>query len=66
MTRKFSDIGSNVQEKDSVDRSRGAARAIPSLIDPGLSWKIHWFLSITKLLIIPEGIQRVEDVLKVA
>lgn len=65
MRSKFSDVGSNVQEKDSFDRSQGAARAISSFIDPGLSWKdIPWFLSVTKLPIILKGVQRVEDVMK--
>lgn len=50
---------------EDVDRSQGAARAISSFIDPGLSWKdIPWFQSITKMPIILKGVQRVEDVLK--
>ncbi|KAF2665785.1 L-lactate dehydrogenase [Microthyrium microscopicum] len=67
MRSKFSDVGSNVQNKggDNVDRSQGAARAISSFIDPSLSWKdIPWFLSITKMPIILKGVQRVEDVLR--
>ncbi|KAF2396121.1 hypothetical protein EJ06DRAFT_534252 [Trichodelitschia bisporula] len=67
MRSKFSDTGSNVQAQsgDNVDRSQGAARAISSFIDPGLSWKdIPWFLSITKMPIILKGVQRVEDVLR--
>lgn len=67
MRSKFSDVGSNVQATggDNVDRSQGAARAISSFIDPGLSWKdIPWFRSITSMPIILKGVQRVEDVLK--
>jgi L-lactate dehydrogenase (cytochrome) len=65
MRSKFADAGSDVQDSDSVDRSQGAARAISSFIDPGLSWKdIPWFLSVTKLPIILKGVQRVEDVMK--
>lgn len=71
MRVKFSDTGSNVQasaegDKNSkVDRSQGAARAISSFIDPGLSWKdIPWFQSITNMPIILKGVQSVEDVLR--
>lgn len=67
MRSKFSDVGSNVQDKGgkSVDRSQGAARAISSFIDPSLSWKdIPWFLSITKMPVILKGVQRVEDVIR--
>lgn len=67
MRVKFSDVGSNVQDKggDNVDRSQGAARAISSFIDPSLSWKdIPWFMSITKMPIILKGVQRVEDVIR--
>lgn len=67
MRSKFSDVGSNVQDKggESVDRSQGAARAISSFIDPSLSWKdIPWFLSITKMPIVLKGVQRVEDVIR--
>ncbi|KAG2016109.1 acyl-CoA dehydrogenase, variant 2 [Coprinopsis cinerea AmutBmut pab1-1] len=50
---------------DGVDRSQGAARAISSFIDPGLSWKdIPWFQSITKMPLILKGVQRWEDALK--
>lgn len=67
MRSKFSDVGSNVQDKGGkqVDRSQGAARAISSFIDPSLSWKdIPWFLSITRMPIILKGVQRVEDVIR--
>lgn len=65
MRSKFSDVGSNVQSGDSVDRSQGAARAISSFIDPSLSWKdVPWFLSITRMPIILKGVQCVEDVLR--
>jgi L-lactate dehydrogenase (cytochrome) len=66
MRSKFSDPGSNVQSgDDGIDRSQGAARAISSFIDPGLSWKdIPWFKSITKMPIVLKGVQCVEDVLR--
>ncbi len=67
MRSKFSDVGSNLQDKGgkSVDRSQGAARAISSFIDPSLSWgDIPWFLRITKMPIILKGVQRVEDVIR--
>ena len=67
MRSKFSDVGSNVQNKggDNVDRSQGAARAISSFIDPSLNWNdIPWFLSITKMPIVLKGVQRVEDVIR--
>ena len=65
MRSKFSDVGSNVQGGDNVDRSQGAARAISSFIDPSLSWKdIPWFLSVTKMPILLKGVQRVEDVIR--
>ncbi|KAK7036435.1 hypothetical protein VNI00_011632 [Paramarasmius palmivorus] len=48
-----------------VDRSQGAARAISSFIDPGLSWKdIPWFKSITKMPLILKGVQCWEDALE--
>ena len=66
MRSKFSDQGSNVQQSDgNVDRSQGAARAISSFIDPGLSWKdIPWFRTITKMPIVLKGVQRADDVLR--
>lgn len=65
MRSKFEDPGTSVQEGNETDNSQGAARAISSFIDPGLSWKdIPWFQSITKMPIILKGVQRVEDVLK--
>ena len=65
---KFADKGSEVQQGDgSVDRSQGAARAISSFIDPGLSWKdIPWFQSITRMPIILKGVQSWEDAVKAA
>lgn len=65
-SKNFEDL-SHVQndEDDSIDRSQGAARAISSFIDTGLSWKdIGWFRSITKLPIILKGVQTIEDSLK--
>ena len=65
MRSKFEDQGTDVQAGEETDNSQGAARAISSFIDPGLSWKdIPWFQSITKMPIILKGVQRVEDVLK--
>jgi L-lactate dehydrogenase (cytochrome) len=65
MRSKFTDTGSNVQAGSQTDNSQGAARAISSFIDPGLSWKdIPWFQSITKMPIILKGVQRVEDVIR--
>ncbi|KAI0852530.1 FMN-dependent dehydrogenase-domain-containing protein [Daldinia vernicosa] len=65
MRTKFTDKGSNVQSGQQTDNSQGAARAISSFIDPGLSWKdIPWFKSITKMPIVLKGVQRVEDVVK--
>lgn len=67
MRSKFSDVGSDVQDKsgNAIDRSQGAARAISSFIDPSLSWSdLPWFLSITKMPIILKGVQRVEDVIR--
>ncbi|GAA5921880.1 hypothetical protein JCM1841_000961 [Sporobolomyces salmonicolor] len=64
MRQKFADEGSAVQNKqgDNVDKSQGAARAISSFIDPGLSWKdIPWFKSITKMPIVLKGVQCWED-----
>ncbi|KAH8913844.1 hypothetical protein BT69DRAFT_1358318 [Atractiella rhizophila] len=63
MRMKFEDVGSQVQQGDSsVDRSQGAARAISSFIDPGLSWKdMKWFKSITKMPLILKGVQCWED-----
>lgn len=65
MRSKFTDPGSKIQAGLPTDTSQGAARAISSFIDPGLSWAdIPWFQSITKMPIILKGVQRVEDVLK--
>lgn len=67
MRSKFSDVGSDVQDKSgsAIDRSQGAARAISSFIDPSLSWSdLPWFLSITKMPIILKGVQRAEDVIR--
>lgn len=64
MRQKFADVGSSVQNenKSKVDASQGAARAISSFIDPGLSWKdIPWFKSITNMPIVLKGVQTWED-----
>ncbi|KAH7883293.1 FMN-dependent dehydrogenase-domain-containing protein [Phlebopus sp. FC_14] len=48
-----------------IDRSQGAARAISSFIDPGLSWSdLQWFKSITKMPLILKGVQCWEDALE--
>jgi L-lactate dehydrogenase (cytochrome) len=65
MRSKFTDPGSNVQEGKETITDQGAARAISTFIDPGLSWKdIAWFKGITKMPILLKGVQRVEDVIK--
>ncbi|KAK9234551.1 FMN-dependent dehydrogenase-domain-containing protein [Lipomyces kononenkoae] len=66
MRSKYNEQAANVQDDESsVDRSQGAARAISSFIDPGLSWKdIAWFQSITKMPIVLKGVQRAEDAIK--
>ncbi|GAA5857273.1 hypothetical protein JCM5353_003596 [Sporobolomyces roseus] len=64
MRQKFADEGSDVQAKsgENTDKSQGAARAISSFIDPGLSWKdLSWFKSITKMPLILKGVQCWED-----
>ncbi|KAL4079163.1 FMN-dependent dehydrogenase-domain-containing protein [Scleroderma citrinum] len=48
-----------------TDRSQGAARAISSFIDPGLSWAdLDWFRSITKMPLVLKGVQCWEDALE--
>jgi len=66
MRSKYDEGAANVQtDEGKVDRSQGAARAISSFIDPGLSWDdIEFFKSITKMPIILKGVQRSEDALK--
>ncbi|KAK9454728.1 FMN-dependent dehydrogenase-domain-containing protein [Dipodascopsis uninucleata] len=66
MRSKYDEQAANVQgESGDVDRSQGAARAISSFIDPGLSWAdIPWFKSITKMPIVLKGVQRSEDAIK--
>ncbi|KAG8904618.1 hypothetical protein FRB99_001415 [Tulasnella sp. 403] len=64
MRMKFEDAGAAVQKgsEEKVDRNQGAARAISSFIDPGLSWSdIPWFKSITKMPLILKGVQCWED-----
>jgi L-lactate dehydrogenase (cytochrome) len=66
MRVKFVDDAPDVQ-KEGVQRSQGAARAISSFIDPSLSWKdLKWFRSITSLPIVLKGIQSGEDALQAA
>ncbi|KNE93007.1 hypothetical protein PSTG_13642 [Puccinia striiformis f. sp. tritici PST-78] len=58
MRLKFEDLGSNIQDlnKDKIDRSQGATRAISSFIDPSLNWSdMAWLKSITTLPIILKG-----------
>lgn len=59
MRQKFdSSEGANVQGSDKVEQNQGAARAISSFIDPGLSWKdLDFFKSITKMPLILKGVQ---------
>jgi len=66
MRMKFTDDEPDAQKGDAgVDRSQGAARAISSFIDPGLSWKdLDWFKSITKMPLILKGVQCWEDALE--
>jgi len=69
MRMKFEDEGTDVQKKsgEKVETNQGAARAISSFIDPGLSWKdIPWFKSITKMPIILKGVQCWEDAVMAA
>jgi L-lactate dehydrogenase (cytochrome) len=64
MRLKFADQGTSVQKGQTTDTSQGAARAISTFIDPGLSWAdIPWLRSITSMPVILKGVQRVEDVL---
>src|ERR1700710_1297340 len=64
MRSKFTDPGSNVQGGQETITDQGAARAISTFIDPGLSWKdVAWFKGITKMPILLKGVQRVEDVI---
>lgn len=49
---------------DRVDRSRGAARAISTFIDPSLNWgDLQWLKNVTKMPLILKGIQCWEDAL---
>lgn len=69
MRMKFDDTGSNVQNenKDNVDRSQGAARAISSFIDPSLSWDdLNWLKSVTRMPIVLKGVQTWEDAVRAA
>jgi L-lactate dehydrogenase (cytochrome) len=71
MRQKFDDTtdGSAVQTKagEKVEKNQGAARAISSFIDPGLSWKdMDFFKSITKMPIILKGVQTWEDAVMAA
>jgi len=64
MRMKFEDTGSRVQNdnKDNVDRSQGAARAISSFIDPSLNWDdLPWLRSLTRMPLILKGVQTWED-----
>lgn len=62
MRMKFLNRAPDVQQDHSIDRNKGAARAIGSFIDAGLSWDdIKWFRTLTKMPIILKGVQRAED-----
>lgn len=65
MRVKFNDNAHHQTGDSSVDRSQGAARAISSFIDPGLSWKdLAFFKKVTNMPIVLKGVQRAEDVIK--
>ncbi|CCF54891.1 hypothetical protein NDA11_003540 [Ustilago hordei] len=69
MRMKFDDVGSDMQNKnkDNVDRSQGAARAISSFIDPSLSWDdLTWLRSLTRMPIVLKGVQTWQDALRAA
>lgn len=83
MRSKFDETESHVQMRDeeegsnkdgegkdrgaAIDRTQGAARAISSFIDPGLSWSdLAWFRSITSMPIMLKGVQCIEDVVRAA
>ncbi|KAI8922317.1 cytochrome b2 [Powellomyces hirtus] len=62
MRTKFTDEPPTEMKGEDVQRNRGAARAIGSFIDPGLSWKdIPWFRSTTCLPLVLKGIQCAAD-----
>lgn len=55
---RFESVGSDVQAESETDTSQGAARAISSFIDAGLSWDdIPWLKSLTKMPIVLKGVQ---------
>ena len=63
MRNKFTK-SANVQNRDTVDRNYGVARAISSFIDPSVNWNDIAFLKkITKMRIILKGVQCSEDAL---
>ncbi|KAJ3053544.1 hypothetical protein HK097_003973, partial [Rhizophlyctis rosea] len=67
MRTKFVDDAPDVQDEGTVDRNKGAARAISAFIDPSLSWDdIPWFKSITKLPIMLKGVQSGQDAVRAA
>ncbi|CDZ98591.1 cytochrome b2 [Phaffia rhodozyma] len=68
MRQKFDNSeGASVQRSDSVEQNQGAARAISSFIDPGLSWKdMAFFREITKMPLILKGVQTWEDAVMAA
>lgn len=68
MRSKYDEDLADVQgEGGEADRSQGAARAISSFIDPGLSWKDVPFLrSLTKKPLVLKGVQRWEDAVRAA
>jgi L-lactate dehydrogenase (cytochrome) len=57
MRSKFTERGSDVQSNHNLDVSQGAARAISSFIDPGLSWNdIPWLLRIIQMPVVLKGV----------
>ncbi|KAJ3163504.1 hypothetical protein HDU86_000084 [Geranomyces michiganensis] len=62
MRTKFVDEPPTEMKGKAVKRDQGAARAIGSFIDPGLSWKdLAWFRSVTSLPLVLKGVQSAAD-----
>ncbi|KAI8586197.1 cytochrome b2 [Geranomyces variabilis] len=62
MRTKFVDEPPTEMKGKAVKRDQGAARAIGSFIDPGLSWKdLAWFRSVTSLPLVLKGVQCAAD-----
>lgn len=62
MRMHFVDEGSNVQGGEIENRDEGAARAISTFIDPGLTWDdVLWIKRQTRIPILLKGVQTWED-----